>query len=161
MLLRKLGALATTAVAFLGIGMVNSSSASAEVTTHLINANWDPTMCATTYGGSHNNGAFVTQWGCSGDVNQTWVWSGGRIIQQASGKCLTPYGGHLTDETQLVIWDCNGSTSQQWENCSSATCIKNVASGKAITSYGGSAAAGADLVQFSFNDNISQWWSIV
>ncbi|MDX2848511.1 RICIN domain-containing protein [Streptomyces sp. PA03-3a] len=124
----------------------------------------DGAFCATPFGGSESNGAYVTQWECDEDHNtsQRWHWYGNRIVNNNSGKCLTPYGGGTADGTILTIYDCNSDASQNWQVVYDAETaqsrIKNLQSKTYITTYGGSKTHGANLTLWRENNTDAQKW---
>ncbi|MGW5659532.1 RICIN domain-containing protein [Streptomyces sp. NPDC003758] len=117
--------------------------------------------CATPQGDGTANGTPVTVYHCTGAASQRWAYSGGRIVNQASGKCLTPQGDAAgTNGTLLTLWTCNTSASSQLFSSLNGATVSSA--GLAITPKGNSLADGTWLTLWTQSNPTAdvQKWSV-
>jgi pectate lyase C len=120
------------------------------------------------YGGSHSNGANVSQWTDLGGDNQLWrfvsVGSGYyEIINANSGRALEVYGWSTADGGNIVQYQNLNNANQHWmlEDSGGYVQLKNRHSGKVAEVYQKSKTAGANINQWTDNEGTNQQWTLV
>jgi hypothetical protein len=63
---------------------------------------------------SSENGAAISLYDCTGQVDQDWSYEDNNTIQSLSGRCLDLHAGSLTNQTRIELFDCHGRWNQQF-----------------------------------------------
>jgi pectate lyase len=146
----KAVAVATTAVALAGVGVISAQAAPAATASYYL---YNPATgkCAVPYGGSTANNTDVVQFTCTWGAGQLWELvshSVGGDELTYNGACLTVYGGSRSKGANLVVFQCNDSEAQRWAGTPGAYANQN--SGMYMTTYGNGGSDNAVLTQWPF-----------
>ncbi|HCU49209.1 MAG TPA: coagulation factor 5/8 type domain-containing protein, partial [Micromonosporaceae bacterium] len=151
--LRLLAALATAALAAVGLTVL-STNATAAVTGAITGYGG---KCIDVAGASSANGTAVQLWTCNGTGAQTWTVGDDGTIR-ALGKCMDVTAASTANGAQIQLYDCNGTGAQQWTYNSSAQTLVNPASGKCLDATGVSSADGTRLQIWTCGTGANQKW---
>ncbi|WP_035844169.1 RICIN domain-containing protein [Kitasatospora azatica] len=110
--LTRIAAVSSGLLIAAGAALATAPSASALTSGALHNS--ASGLCLGIYGNIDTNGQDAIQWGCNGNADQNWdftgVGGGYYQLQNGNGKCLGVYA-----RTSVAIqWDCNGNPDQKW-----------------------------------------------
>jgi non-reducing end alpha-L-arabinofuranosidase len=56
----------------------------------------------------------VESWTCDGHASQQWRFTGGLVVNPASGLCLTSPNDSTVQGTELVVSICGSRAGQRW-----------------------------------------------
>ncbi|WP_111652743.1 non-reducing end alpha-L-arabinofuranosidase family hydrolase [Actinoplanes lutulentus] len=115
-----------------------------------------------------SDGARITQWTRSDQVQQQWqfVDSGGgyyRLKSKHSGKVLDIYNWSTTDGGSVVQWTDTNAANQQFsvQDIDGYIQLINRNSGKAVEVQGAATSDGANVVQYADWNGANQQWQLV
>ena len=72
-------------------------------------------LCVDAQGGAGRQGDELILWKCNGQKNQSWQWSGNRLVG-VNNLCVDLKGGdgHWLGNQPAILWSCNGQKNQAW-----------------------------------------------
>lgn len=115
--------------------------------------------CLDVIGGSITPGTRVQLWGCLGDPQQAWVYSGGRLeVYGNDTLCLdatSQDGGR--NGTPIQVWTCNGRANQEWV-AEPDGALKSVAYGRCLDAVNGGQGNGTRLQLWNCLGDPQQDW---
>ena len=68
-------------------------------------------LCLDVSGISFSSGATIYTWSCLGTANQTFNWSGNRLVVKHSNQCVNINGNATADNTKVIQWPCSTSAN--------------------------------------------------